>query len=116
MCHSHVSVSAAAAATFDNSTITPFSQASQWGRFAQRLSDKMHVVKVPAAYTSQCCHECGHIAQENRESQAEFLCKRCGHTANADVNAAKNIRELAVCGGTLREWAKAKADANLQTA
>lgn len=91
-------------------------QASQWGRFAQRLSDKMHVVKVPAAYTSQCCHECGHIAQENRESQAEFLCKRCGHTANADVNAAKNIRELAVCGGTLREWAKARADANLQTA
>jgi len=90
--------------------------ASQWGRFAQRLSDKMEVVKVPAAFTSQCCHECGHIASENRESQAAFRCKRCGHTANADVNAAKNIRELAVCGGTLREWAKARADANLQRA
>ena len=91
-------------------------QASQWGKFALRLSDKMNVVKVPAAYTSQRCHECGHIAPENRESQAEFRCKRCGHTANADVNAAKNIRELAVCGGTLREWAKARADANLQRA
>lgn len=91
-------------------------QASQWGKFAQRLSDKMNVVKVPAAFTSQCCHECGHIAKENRESQAVFLCQRCGHTANADVNAAKNIRDVAVCGGTLREWAKAQADANLQTA
>lgn len=90
--------------------------ASCWGRFAQRLSDKMEAVKVPAAFTSQCCHECGHIAPENRESQAVFRCKRCGHTASADVNAAKNIRELAVCGGTLREWAKARADANLQGA
>lgn len=90
--------------------------ASQWGRFAQRLSDKMDVVAVPAAYTSQCCHECGHIAMENRESQAVFRCQRCGHTANADVNAAQNIRDIAVCGGTLREWAKARADANLQRA
>ncbi len=96
------------------SGLTKAIQASQWGRFAQRLSDKMKVVKVPAAFTSQCCHECGHIAAENRENQAVFRCKRCGHTANADVNAAKNIRELAVCGGTLREWAKARADANLQ--
>ena len=90
--------------------------ASQWGKFALRLSDKMDVVKVPAAYTSQCCHECGHTDPDNRKSQAEFRCTRCGHTANADVNAAKNIRELAVCGGTLREWAKARADVNLQRA
>lgn len=90
--------------------------ASQWGKFAQRLTDKMDVVKVPAAYTSQRCHECGHTVPENRESQAVFRCKQCGHTANADVNAAKNIRDLAVCGGTHRERAKARADANLQVA
>lgn len=96
------------------SGLTKAIQASQWGRFAQRLSDKMEVVKVPAAFTSQCCHECGHIAAENRENQAVFRCRRCGHTANADVNAAKNIRVLAVCGGTLREWASARSDANLQ--
>lgn len=89
-------------------------QASQWGEFAQRLADKMDVVKVPAANTSRRCHECGHIAAENRESQAEFRCVDCGHTANADVNAAKNIRDLAVCGGTRREWAKPSGDANLQ--
>ncbi|TXH09285.1 MAG: transposase [Spirochaetes bacterium] len=90
--------------------------ASQWGKFVTRLGDKMEVVKVPAAFTSQCCNECGHICKENRESQADFRCKRCGHTANADVNAAKNIRRLAVCGGTLRERAKPSGDANLQTA
>ncbi|HMK45910.1 MAG TPA: zinc ribbon domain-containing protein [Methanocella sp.] len=27
----------------------------------------------------------------NRESQAEFVCLKCGHTELADYNAAKNI-------------------------
>ncbi|MFY9766393.1 MAG: zinc ribbon domain-containing protein, partial [Mycobacterium sp.] len=27
---------------------------------------------VPAAYTSQRCSHCGHVAPENRESQAVF--------------------------------------------
>lgn len=49
------------------------------------------VVRVPAAYTSQRCAACGHVAQENRESQAIFLCVACGHIAHADVNAATNI-------------------------
>lgn len=93
--------------------------ASLWGRFASRLSDKMDVVAIPAPYTSQCCHRCGHIAAENRESQAVFRCVRCDHTDNADVNAAKVIRDVAVCGGTLREWAKERhaawlSDANSQ--
>lgn len=41
--------------------------------------------------TSQRCFSCGHIAKENRLSQAEFSCVSCGHTDNADSNAAKNI-------------------------
>ncbi|ABW15268.1 transposase IS605 OrfB [Parafrankia sp. EAN1pec] len=49
------------------------------------------VEKVPAAYTSQRCSACGHVASGNRESQAVFRCLACGHTANADVNAAVNI-------------------------
>jgi hypothetical protein len=35
--------------------------------------------------------QCGHIAAGNRVSQALFCCQSCGHTAHADVNAAKNI-------------------------
>jgi transposase len=68
-------------------------QRSAWGLLARRLEDKApgRVEKVPAAYTSQRCSACGHVAPDNRESQAVFLCTACGHAANADVNAARNI-------------------------
>lgn len=51
---------------------------------------------VDPKYTSQKCHACKHIARENRVTQADFACVACGHTDNADVNAAKNIRDTAV--------------------
>lgn len=77
-----------------------------WGRISKRLQDKMganggRLAIVPAAYTSQACHKCGHVAKENRESQAVFKCVECGYRANADVNAAKNIlgRALIQTGG-----------------
>jgi IS605 OrfB family transposase len=56
--------------------------------------------EVPAAYTSQRCHRCGHTARENRESQAAFRCRSCAWTGNADTNAAINILEEA-----LTRWA-----------
>lgn len=54
------------------------------------------VVKVSPMRTSQRCASCGHVASSNRESQAVFRCVSCGHAAHADVNAAINIRNLAV--------------------
>ncbi|WP_328994429.1 transposase [Kribbella sp. NBC_01245] len=67
--------------------------AQGWGLLVQRLEHKApgRVERVNAAYTSQTCAECGHCASENRESQAVFRCRVCGHTAHADVNAARNI-------------------------
>jgi putative transposase len=60
------------------------------------------IVKVPAAYTSQTCAVCRAVDPESRESQAVFRCTQCGHTAHADVNAAKNIlaagRAVTACG------------------
>jgi len=41
--------------------------------------------------TSRECAECGHIDKRNRKSQSEFRCLACGHEANADKNAARNI-------------------------
>jgi putative transposase len=41
--------------------------------------------------TSRTCAVCGHCETANRQSQAEFLCQRCGFTLNADYNAALNI-------------------------
>lgn len=63
------------------------------------------VVEVPAAYTSQRCHQCRHTAPENRESQAVFRCTACSWTGNADTNAAVNVREEA-----LTRWAAAQTE------
>lgn len=47
--------------------------------------------KVNPAYTSQQCSCCGTIDPKSRESQSVFNCGHCGHTAHADVNAARNV-------------------------
>ncbi|QUQ64104.1 transposase [Kutzneria sp. CA-103260] len=67
--------------------------AAGWGRLVARLEHKApgRVEKINPAFTSQTCSVCGHCASENRESQAVFRCVACGHQANADVNAARNI-------------------------
>jgi putative transposase len=64
-----------------------------WGEGFRQLTYKSEwygslFSRVPAHYSSQECSECGHISKENRESQVVFHCKKCGHKANADVNAA----------------------------
>ena len=64
---------------------------TSWHKFEQCLSYKTNISKVPAHHTSQTCHNCGHVAKENRKTQADFHCVACGHRDNADVNAALNI-------------------------
>jgi putative transposase len=67
---------------------------SGWGLLAARLQDKAHgrVEQIPAAYTSQRCSACGHVAPGNRKSQAVFECEVCtAGRCNTDVNAARNI-------------------------
>ena len=65
-----------------------------WGRLVARLDQKAadRLERIPAAYTSQRCSACGHVAPENRKSQAVFACVACNAGPyNADVNAARNI-------------------------
>ena len=50
------------------------------------------LVPVPAMNTRRLCCKCGSIHAGNRRTQSLFRCADCGHTANADVNAAENIR------------------------
>jgi len=80
-----------------------------WGEFKRQLEYKQTwrgglLLSVNPQHTSQCCHACGHIAKENRVSQADFYCQQCGHKDNADTNAAKNIlaagHAVLACG----EW------------
>jgi len=53
------------------------------------------VLAVDARDTSRTCSECGHCEKANRKDQATFACRHCGHSANADFNAALNIRAKA---------------------
>lgn len=49
------------------------------------------VVKVKPKDTSRRCSVCGHIDPDNRLTQADFICTKCGYKTNADYNAAINI-------------------------
>jgi len=49
-------------------------------------------------YTSQKCSVCGHTEKGNRVNQEQFKCLKCGHSDNADFNAATNILERFLTG------------------
>ena len=50
------------------------------------------VSTVQPSYTSKMCPNCGCIDDKNRPNQETFKCVECGHGANADFNAAINIK------------------------
>jgi putative transposase len=67
-----------------------------WGQFVSILRAKAEEagriwVDVDPRHTSDGCEACGHAAPENRVSQAVFACRVCGHTTQADEQAARNI-------------------------
>ena len=59
----------------------------------ERLCKKenFNFAKVNPAYTSQACPICGNIDKKSRNHRM-FLCTKCHHTDDADINAAKNIK------------------------
>jgi putative transposase len=76
---------------------------SGWAFFQLRsfleYKGKLHgvpVVKVDPRNTSRTCAVCGHCEKANRSSQSVFKCRSCGYEANADTNAARNIRARAL--------------------
>ena len=78
-----------------------------WFEFRRQLEYKLNwrgaiLVPIQAHYTSQTCPACGHVAKENRQTQAVFACVDCGHEENADVVGAMNVlargHRVAACG------------------
>jgi putative transposase len=51
----------------------------------------IRVESVDARNTSRACR-CGRIDKASRVNQSTFVCTHCGHSLNADLNAAFNIR------------------------
>lgn len=52
------------------------------------------VWEVTAPHSSQRCHRCGRVAREQRQG-SRYRC-RCGYTAQADLNAARNIAQIPI--------------------
>lgn len=78
-----------------------------WGIFANQLKYKSewnggHLELINPKHTSSRCSECLYNDKNNRKGKS-FECLNCGHTEDADKNAAKNIarvgRTRRDCGG-----------------
>lgn len=76
----------------------PVKQFHQWAHreLVELLESKAAVERIEVVYvdpknTSRTCPACGHTSESNRRSQAEFVCRSCGETGNADYVAAKNV-------------------------
>ena len=74
--------------------IAPAEQTTILLRSGERVGTRIEL--VPAAGTSQTCNACSCRHAKNRENQARFRCTSCGHTDNADANAARNVRDRGV--------------------
>lgn len=72
----------------------PFSQLQEFTAY-KAAAKGIQVVMVDPAYTSQRCNACGYVDKRNRD-RARFDCLRCGHSDDADHNAALNIRDRAI--------------------
>lgn len=72
----------------------PFSQLQEFTAY-KAAAKGVRVVMVDPAYTSQRCNRCGYVDKGNRD-RARFDCLNCGHSDDADHNAALNIRDRAL--------------------
>jgi len=59
------------------------------------------VVLVDPRNSSRTCSVCGYCAKANRKSQSSFRCQECGFEANADFNAAVNLKARGECSDAL---------------
>lgn len=66
---------------------------AQLGQFLTYKAARAGVflTQVDPRHTSQTCHACGYVSKQNRPTQAEFTCRGCSVSLNADLNAAINI-------------------------
>ena len=67
-----------------------------WYDFRRQLDYKLawnggQLIAVPPRNTSRTCPRCEHVSNDNRKTQAQFLCVECGLEENADLVGAINV-------------------------
>lgn len=68
-----------------------FNQLKQFLRYKAHRAG-VPLIEVEPRYSSQTCSHCGHCERANRKTQEKFECLCCGFQANADFNAALNLK------------------------
>jgi putative transposase len=72
----------------------PYERQRQLAYKAPRFGSELRLVRP--AFTSQTCSACGVRDPESRAGCGRvFVCTACGHVEHADLNAARNIYNLA---------------------
>ena len=75
---------------------------SALGGFLEKLKSKTEVLGIPITEapqffaSSKTCSNCGHKKEELSLSEREYHCNVCEYTIDRDVNAALNLKRLAV--------------------
>lgn len=77
---------------------------AQLGEFLtyKAILNGVPLVKVDPRNSSRECSRCSHTEKLNRPSQSKFLCRSCGYSANADLNAACVIAGRGACKPPIR--------------
>ncbi len=90
-----------------------------WAEFRRQLEYKQawrggELLAVPPCNTSSTCPRCGHVAAENRQTQARFACVKCDYENHADLVGALNIlaagHAVLACGGTAQSGRPVKQE------
>jgi putative transposase len=80
-----------------------------WGMFRQMLKYKSNDSGVPLLVigkwepSSKRCNNCGHKNKDLKLSDRQWQCSNCGQKLDRDLNAAKNIRDIAYRGYLKKE-------------
>ncbi len=95
---------------------------SALGGFLQKLKTKSETLEIPVTEapqffaSSKTCSKCGHKKKELKLSERTYHCNQCGISIDRDVNAAINLRNVAVghtetenaCGVQVRPHSEAR--------
>ena len=85
-----------------NRNLTKALSDSAWGGFLEKLRTKakslgIPIVQAPQFFaSSKTCSHCGHKKDDLTLSERQYHCSNCGLTEDRDVNAAINLKHLAV--------------------